>query len=153
MSFALNHTPQTPTYNCRFHPTEWFHEVGCPHREWTVEELKHAIDSNKLFQQNNLETNLMIYSDALKMVENRQKELLKKIQFALRIDTTDMTLLEGCELRMAQIDGVHDRIRDLEKRLEISERQANEQFQRATSLQKSLLDEMCKPHRKGDRRI
>jgi hypothetical protein len=41
---------------CRFHPTDWFHEVGCPHREWTKEELQSAIESNKrkapeLFEQ------------------------------------------------------------------------------------------------------
>lgn len=27
---------------CRHHPTHWFHEVGCPHREWTEEQLREA---------------------------------------------------------------------------------------------------------------
>lgn len=26
-------------FTCRFHPTDWFHEVGCPHQSWTVEQL------------------------------------------------------------------------------------------------------------------
>lgn len=36
-----------PEYSCRFHPTDWWHEVGCPHKEWTVEELQKALDSAK----------------------------------------------------------------------------------------------------------
>lgn len=27
---------------CRFHPFNWWHEVGCPHMEWTPEELAEA---------------------------------------------------------------------------------------------------------------
>lgn len=30
------------SYSCRFHPTDWFHEVGCPHMEWTPEQLQEA---------------------------------------------------------------------------------------------------------------
>ena len=26
-------------FNCRFHPTNWWHEVDCPHMEWTPEQL------------------------------------------------------------------------------------------------------------------
>ena len=29
-------------YHCRFHPTDWFHEVGCQHQEWTDKEKLHA---------------------------------------------------------------------------------------------------------------
>ena len=36
-----------PSYNCRFHPINWWHEVGCPHKEWTNEELKNALDRAK----------------------------------------------------------------------------------------------------------
>ena len=32
---------------CRFHPTEWFHEVGCPHQEWTKEQLQSALETSK----------------------------------------------------------------------------------------------------------
>lgn len=35
------------SYNCRFHPTDWWHEVGCPHKKWTIEELQEALDSAK----------------------------------------------------------------------------------------------------------
>jgi hypothetical protein len=30
------------TWCCRFHPTDWWHEVGCPHRDWTDAELRSA---------------------------------------------------------------------------------------------------------------
>lgn len=30
-------------WNCRFHPTEGWHEVGCPHQAWSKEELTEAI--------------------------------------------------------------------------------------------------------------
>jgi len=36
-----------PTWNCRFHPTDWWHEVGCPHQEWTKEQLKGALEASK----------------------------------------------------------------------------------------------------------
>ena len=48
--------PSTPTnppeleklsWTCRFHPTDWFHEIGCPHVEWTKEQLQSAIESSK----------------------------------------------------------------------------------------------------------
>ena len=32
---------------CRFHPTDWFHEVGCPHCEWTKEQLQEALIAAK----------------------------------------------------------------------------------------------------------
>lgn len=34
-------------FSCRVHPTDWFHEVGCDCREWTVKELKEALLSSK----------------------------------------------------------------------------------------------------------
>jgi hypothetical protein len=37
----------TASYSCRFHPTEWFHETGCPHMEWTKKELQEALDASK----------------------------------------------------------------------------------------------------------
>jgi hypothetical protein len=36
-----------PTYACRIHPTHGWHEVGCPHRQWTHQELQHALDNAK----------------------------------------------------------------------------------------------------------
>lgn len=31
------------TFICRFHPTDSFHEVGCPHKKWTVDEVLGAL--------------------------------------------------------------------------------------------------------------
>jgi hypothetical protein len=36
-----------PTYSCRFHPTDWWHEVGCSHRIWSATELQSALDKAK----------------------------------------------------------------------------------------------------------
>lgn len=36
-----------PVYGCRFHPTDWWHEVGCPHQEWSVQELQEALNRTK----------------------------------------------------------------------------------------------------------
>lgn len=38
------------TWACRFHPTEWFHEVGCPHCEWTAADLWNALVNKKKFE-------------------------------------------------------------------------------------------------------
>lgn len=32
----------TKVWCCRFHPVNWWHEVGCPHRSWSEAELRHA---------------------------------------------------------------------------------------------------------------
>jgi len=32
---------------CRFHPTYWWHEVGCPHRDWSKEQLQSALSKAK----------------------------------------------------------------------------------------------------------
>jgi hypothetical protein len=31
-------------YTCRVHPTESWHEIGCPHQNWTKEQLQEALD-------------------------------------------------------------------------------------------------------------
>lgn len=42
----------TATYSCRFHPTDGWHEVGCPHvKQWSKEELQEALNLAK--QSNN----------------------------------------------------------------------------------------------------
>lgn len=38
---------QKPTYACRFHPTDWWHVVGCSHCEWSKEQLQEALDNAK----------------------------------------------------------------------------------------------------------
>ena len=40
-------------WHCRFHPTDWFHEIGCPHQEWTKEQLQSALENKKRFEQEN----------------------------------------------------------------------------------------------------
>ncbi len=43
----LDFLNEKPNYHCRFHPTDWWHEVGCPHMEWTKEQLQDALDKAK----------------------------------------------------------------------------------------------------------
>ncbi len=38
------------TWSCRHHPTDWWHEVGCPHMEWTIEQLRDALIAKKRFE-------------------------------------------------------------------------------------------------------
>jgi hypothetical protein len=59
----MNETPNPQTSNpasreamevrwfCRFHPTNWWHEVGCPHCEWTKEQLLSALIAKKRFEE------------------------------------------------------------------------------------------------------
>ena len=42
---------------CRFHLTNWFHEVGCPHQDWTIDQLRSALVSKKKFEQWRLSQN------------------------------------------------------------------------------------------------
>lgn len=38
------------SWHCRFHPFNSWHEVGCPHRNWTKEELQSALETKKSFE-------------------------------------------------------------------------------------------------------
>ena len=43
---------QQVEWHCRFHPTDWWHEVGCPHQpQWSKEDLLGALISKKKFEQ------------------------------------------------------------------------------------------------------
>ena len=42
---------QKVNWCCRFHPTDWWHEVGCPHQEWTKEDLLSALITKKKFEE------------------------------------------------------------------------------------------------------
>lgn len=53
------------TWICRFHPTDSWHEVGCPHLDWDKEQLQAAIESQKRNQP----------EIARKWVEDLQKEI------------------------------------------------------------------------------
>ena len=37
----------TASYSCRFHPIDWWHEIGCPHMKWSEEQLQEALDMAK----------------------------------------------------------------------------------------------------------
>lgn len=37
-------------WHCRIHPVDWWHEIGCPHRVWTAEELLGALIEKKRFE-------------------------------------------------------------------------------------------------------
>ena len=50
---------QPVTWSCRFHPTDWWHEIGCPHQEWTNEQLRSALISKKKFEQSNLKGTIL----------------------------------------------------------------------------------------------
>ena len=36
-----------PSFNCRIHPTDGWHEVGCPDKEWTRDQLLDALKKAK----------------------------------------------------------------------------------------------------------
>lgn len=38
-------------WHCRFHPTDGFHEIGCPHKDWTKDELQKALETKKRFEE------------------------------------------------------------------------------------------------------
>lgn len=42
---------QNITWNCHFGVS---HEIGCPHKEWTKEQLLDALIQNKKFEQSGL---------------------------------------------------------------------------------------------------
>ena len=68
-----------PVYNCRFHPINGWHEVGCPHKEWTKEQLQDALNKSKSSQQYQLSL-LSSYSQTLiKRIEGMRKESYKPI--------------------------------------------------------------------------
>ena len=51
---------ETPvTWTCRFHSIDWWHEIGCPHKEWTKEELQSVLETKKRFEQSKLEGTIL----------------------------------------------------------------------------------------------
>ena len=44
-------------WECKNHPTDGYHEVGCPHRLWNIEDLQGALNGQKavvMVLQNNI---------------------------------------------------------------------------------------------------
>lgn len=46
-------------WTCRVHPTDSFHEVGCPHRDWSKEELYEALETAK----KTIEAHISVFKD------------------------------------------------------------------------------------------
>ena len=46
-------------WNCRFHATNSWHEVGCPHKEWLNKDLLSVLIKKKKFEQSNLRGTLL----------------------------------------------------------------------------------------------
>jgi hypothetical protein len=64
-----------PHWNCRFHPTAGWHEHGCPHQEWTKEQLQKALILAKasnvalsFCQNKDLESQLQLLRECEKIV-------------------------------------------------------------------------------------
>jgi hypothetical protein len=47
LEVKLKTARDNPHWYCRHHPTDWFHEIGCPHMKWTVEQLQDALDESR----------------------------------------------------------------------------------------------------------
>lgn len=54
MNDKLKERQNKVRWTCRFHPYDWWHEVGCPHREWTNDELLSALITKKEFEESKL---------------------------------------------------------------------------------------------------
>jgi len=62
-------------FSCRFHPTDWFHEVGCEHQVWSVEDLRGALINAKKSHQFILKK---LYPDMGKVTTTNEKKELTK---------------------------------------------------------------------------
>lgn len=47
-------TQNDVSWSCRFHPVNFWHEVGCPHCEWTKEQLLSALIAKKKFEEDKI---------------------------------------------------------------------------------------------------
>jgi len=61
-------------WSCRFRPTDWWHEIGCPHKEWSAEELLSALLTKKEFEESNLKGQILT------------EELARKLKLKSRLD-------------------------------------------------------------------
>jgi hypothetical protein len=72
---AMTPEPKPLTWTCRFHPTNGWHEIGCPHVEWTKEQLQGSIESTKRSQPELYE---IWRQDTLKLIGNLSRQLDEK---------------------------------------------------------------------------
>ena len=73
MNKELKERQDKVKWSCRFHPTNWWHEVGCPHKEWTNEELLDALITKKEFEEKDIMLNSTIQGVAEKLKEDETK--------------------------------------------------------------------------------
>lgn len=50
-------------WNCRFHPTNGWHETGCPHLNWSKKDLLGALISKKKFEEERLKNTVNYLPD------------------------------------------------------------------------------------------
>lgn len=93
-------------YTCRFHPTDWWHEIGCPHMKWTKKQLQEALDQAKENEQKQLEVltfmtpNLGKRKSNRKVMKNQTREKIEKL-------LKDAGIEEGNELYFYPGDDKH----------------------------------------------
>lgn len=63
------------SWKCRFHPTDWFHEIGCPDMDWSKEQLMGALLTKKKSEV--MAQNAMI--EAFNKQEKRHRGELKMV--------------------------------------------------------------------------
>jgi hypothetical protein len=83
-----NEQPEV-TWNCRFHPTDWWHEVGCPHQAWTVDQLRDQIVTMKRGANIALDSYKTLTSQAV----DTEREACAKLVESLFLHTSDGTYL------------------------------------------------------------
>ena len=65
-------------WHCRFHPTDWFHETGCPHQQWTTEQLQGALEISKKSQIHQLNLLQQARTSAFNECKERTIEIVSK---------------------------------------------------------------------------
>lgn len=68
-------------WTCRFHPTDSFHEVGCPHQDWTKEDLQGALEAKKKGEKD--------FTALISAAEERVRGELKKEIEKMKKEITD----------------------------------------------------------------
>ena len=59
-------------WGCRFHPVNWWHQVGCPHQEWTREDLYSALITKVEFEEGGLRGKILDEKLARKLGLNKK---------------------------------------------------------------------------------
>jgi hypothetical protein len=79
----LEEETNNPRWNCRFHPTDGWHETGCPHIEWSKEQLSKALIMAKASAFVNSEFSLIEQQLESRTPKMGEDEMLKSADRAL----------------------------------------------------------------------